>query len=50
MSEAKRIKRVRENGYNDGYANRPAKSREHVYQVAWRRGQEARRQDRAGAA
>lgn len=34
---------MRNLGYQDGYANRPARFSDSDYQQAWRRGQEARR-------
>ena len=45
--EKRREQDQRQQGWNDGYAGRPATSPEAVYQVAWRRGRQARENDEA---
>lgn len=42
---ARRDQHERERGYDDGYANRPARSSLAVYQLSWKRGREARERD-----
>ena len=39
------LQRLREWGYQDGYAGKEAVTKAAAYQEAWRRGMEARRQD-----
>ncbi len=49
-ADANHAKRMREQGYRDGYSGKPARWSDAIYQASWRRGREGRRQDESEVA